>query len=533
MKKKNRIVSIFLMLLMVTYTQAQNDPTIEWQNTIGGSDTDFLTSVSQTADGGYIVGGYSKSNISGDKTENTIGPDGEEDLWILKLDSFGDIEWQKTIGENGMDFLTSVAQTSDGGYIVGGYLYPNATGNITADYWVIKLNSVGTVQWQNKIGGNNEDVLKDITQTTDGGYILGGYSWSNATGDKTENSNGDYDYWVVKLNNSGSIEWQNTIGGFGRDQLNAIEQTSDGGYILGGWSRSNISGDKSENIIGNSGLEDYWIVKLNVSGSIQWQNTIGGDKADVLRDIAQTADGGYVLAGHSKSDSSGDKTEDNHSLSDDFWVVKLDSSGDIKWQNTIGGSLTDLLISVEQTSDGGYILGGQSTSGATGDKTEDTLSRDFWIVKVDASGIIEWQNTIGGNKAEVFGSISQTIDDGFILGGWSHSDISKDKTENSIGADDYWIVKLKESTLSIPENDLGNDFAVYPNPSEGKITIDLGKNYHQINLRLFSVGGQTILDKTIYDSERMDLELDIAQGLYFISLQIPGGNSSFHKIIVY
>ena len=162
------------------------------------------------------------------------------------------------------------------------------------------------IEWQNTIGGNNNDYLQSIQQTTDGGYILGGFSYSDSSGDKTEALLGNDDYWVVKLNRASDIEWQNTIGGSSYDELYSVRQTSDGGYILGGRSYSGISGDKTE---ASSGGWDYWAVKLNSTGDIEWQNAIGGSGDDNLWSAEQTTDGGYILGGYSTSGISGDKTE--------------------------------------------------------------------------------------------------------------------------------------------------------------------------------------------------------------------------------
>ncbi|MEO5572206.1 MAG: hypothetical protein ABIT08_12530 [Bacteroidia bacterium] len=223
---------------------------IEWQNTIGGDSLDEPRSIQQTADGGYILCGFSLSNSSGDKMENCIG---NWDYWMVKTDAFGNIQWENTIGGNGWDWPYSIQQTTDGGYILGGFSDSNISGDKTEnsnggyDYWIVKTDSAGNIQWQNTIGGSGYDFLYSIQQTTDGGYILGGFSNSNISGDKTENSNGDKDYWIVKTDAIGNIQWQNTIGGSNRDELLSIQQTDDGGYILGGTSWSNISGDKTEN----------------------------------------------------------------------------------------------------------------------------------------------------------------------------------------------------------------------------------------------------------------------------------------------
>ncbi|HMT27931.1 MAG TPA: T9SS C-terminal target domain-containing protein, partial [Bacteroidia bacterium] len=393
MKKQLLLTALISFLLpLLSFSQV-----IEWQNTIGGSGIDYLYSISQTSDGGYILGGYSGSNISGDKTENS---NGTFDYWIVKTDSKGDIQWQNTIGGSGEDLLVSISQTSDGGYILGGRSQSNISGDKTEDsngfydYWIVKTDSTGAIQWQNTIGGSWDDQLYSIAQTSDEGYILGGLSGSNISGDKTEDSNGTLDYWIVKTDSTGTIQWQNTIGGGVEDALYSITQTSDGGYILGGHSDSNIGGDKTEN---SRGGFDYWIVKTDSAGVIQWERTIGGSGPDFLKCLVQTSDGGYILGGYSDSGISGDKTENSHG-SDDYWIIKTDSTGVIQWQKSIGGSYEDQLYSIAQTPDGGYILGGTSGSNLSGNKTENCHGfYDFWIVKTDSTGAIQWQNTIGGS----------------------------------------------------------------------------------------------------------------------------------------
>ncbi|HCK22884.1 MAG TPA: T9SS C-terminal target domain-containing protein, partial [Bacteroidetes bacterium] len=182
----------------------------------------------------------------------------------------------------------------------------------------------------------------------------------------------------------------------------------------GGHSGSNMNGDKTE---ANLGGQDYWVVKLDPFGNIQWQNTIGGNYNDFLKSIIQSSDGGYLLGGYSESDISGDKTEDSSFSLSDYWVVKLDEAGNILWENTIGAATNDFLNCVIQTTDGGYMLGGYSNSGISGDKTEVSWLSDYWVLKLDEAGNIEWQNTIAGGHADYLNSIIQTDDGGYLLGG--------------------------------------------------------------------------------------------------------------------
>lgn len=370
------------------------------------------------------------------------------------------IEWQNTIGGSGSDQLNSIFPTPDGGWICGGSSSSSISGDKTEnnlgmeDYWVVKLDASGNVQWENTIGGDWSDYLESIFPTSDNGYICGGWSASDATGDKTENSLGQYDYWIVKLDSAGNIQWQNTIGGDDWDFLLSISQTADGGYVCGGHSFSNISGDKTEI---NLGGIDFWVVKLDSSGNIEWQNTIGGSGGDWLYSVSQTPDGGYICGGISSSGISGDKSEANLG-GKDVWIVKLDNTGNITWQNTIGGNDGENTVCVSQTLDGGFICVNRSYSNISFDKTENSLGgSDFWVIKLDSTGLVQWENTIGGNDEEGPHAIFATPDSGYICGGWSNSNISFDKSENSFGFGDYWILKLDATGSITWQKTIGGD----------------------------------------------------------------------------
>ena len=452
-----KIISILFLLLCLKSFGQQIPPAIQWQNTIGGSGTDALYSLEKTIDGGYILGGHSVSDSSGDKTENSRGT---ADYWVIKIDSSGNIVRQKTFGGADSDVLRKVRQTSDGGYILGGESDSNIGGEKTensmgsTDNWIIKTDSLFNIQWQTTLGGTSVDYLQNIEQTSDGNYIVSGYSSSPPSIDKSENSMG-MDFWIIRLDESGNVIWENTIGGSGEEYHADIHPTRDGGYILGGRSDSNISGDKTENTNGNW---DYWILKLDSSGNIQWQNSIGGSYVEDLYCVFQTFEGGYILGGVSRSGISGDKTEGTHGNLD-YWVVKTDSIGNVEWQNTIGGNDEESLNSLVQTTDSGYVMGGFSSSPISGDKTEYSDYRDYFVVKLDKNGIDEWQNTIWGFSDDRLAQLQQT-NDGYILGGTSASNISGDKTEDCVGWFDYWVVKLTDTYNSIT----------------GKLFIDLNNN---------------------------------------------------------
>ncbi|MEZ5014380.1 MAG: putative metal-binding motif-containing protein [Chitinophagales bacterium] len=455
---KHKILSciIFFSLLITWLRIHAQAPDIQWQNTIGGNAGETQLHMVNTLDSCYFLGTSSISGLSGDKTENGFGG---FDYWVMKLNIEGNIIWQKDFGGDGYDYLNSLQQTSDSGYILGGTSTSGISGNKSEanigynDYWVVKIDSIGDIEWENTIGGSFYDKLSVIKQTGDNGYIngyiIGGYSSSNISGDKTANAYiggaWGYDYWIVKLDSNGIVLWDKTIGGDGDDYLTDILILDDGNYIIGGYSNSGISGDKTEDVIGVSGMSDYWILKIDEFGDVIWQNTIGGDQTDMLMSLEETDDGGFIAGGYSYSGISGDKAEMNFGFSD-YWVFKCDGFGDIIWQNSIGGISDDFLHAVHKLNDGNFLLAGESNSGMSGDKTEFTQGGlDYWTIKLTAYGDILWQKDLGGAQNDYQSIALPTSDSGYILGGYSYSGESGDKTEPNIGdfgESDIWVIKL-------------------------------------------------------------------------------------------
>ncbi|MBC8172339.1 MAG: T9SS type A sorting domain-containing protein [Chitinophagales bacterium] len=443
---------LFASIMLGCFHMYSQSTLIEWQNTIGADDIDYYRSAEATSDGGSLLAGTSESGLSGDKTEAGYGDD---DYWLVKINSSGEVVWDKTLGGEEDDYLKIARVTSDGGYIVAGYSNSEATGIKTQDnmglndYWIVKLNSLLEIEWDKTIGGEANDLLADIQQTPDGGYIIGGSSKSDSSAHKNENSKGDHDYWIVKINSAGDVEWENTMGGEGIDILNEILVTADGGYLVSGHSYSHASGDKIEN--NQSDSADFWLIKLNSFGEEEWQNTVGGDVEDRINSAIQTTAGGYLLGGTSSSNASGDKAEGTTGTGYDIdmWIVMLNSAGEVEWENTIGGRKDDGAKSLYATSDGGYLIGGYSISDISGDKTENNVlhSTDYWIVKIDATGNVIWDKTLGGSEYETLRSAREVAPGEYIVGGSSYSGISGHKTEADMGGPgDFWVVKLTECT---------------------------------------------------------------------------------------
>ena len=326
---------------------------VAWQKTYGGTNYDYAYSIQQTSDGGYIVAGWTCSFGGGDC-----------DAWVLKLDANGNVQWQKTYGGSDDDEAYSIQQTLDGGYIVAGYTKSFGAGY--HDVWVLKLDSNGNIQWQKTYGGKGIDYANSIQQTLDGGYIVAGYTRSFGLGG---------DVWVLKLDANGNVQWQKHYGGDWYDYASSIQQTSDGGYIVAGWTQS----------FGSVGRDDVWVLKLDKDGNIQWQKTYSNPDVDYANSIQQTSDGGYIVAGWTESSL----------LNYDVWVLKLDANGNIQWQKTYGGSGKDDANSIQQTSDGGYIVAGWTRSfGSVG-------SNDVWVLKLDSNGNIPGCSVEGSSNATV------------------------------------------------------------------------------------------------------------------------------------
>ncbi len=304
-----------------------------WTKTFGGSYFDKGWSVQQTTDGGYIITGYTESFGAG-----------SSDIWLIKTDATGDTLWTKTFGGSYTDEGSSVQQTTDGGYILTGYIYSFST--FSSDIWIIKTDSVGDTLWTKTFGGADFDEGNSIQQTSDGGYVIIGNTRSFGAGIS--------DIWLIKTDASGDTIWTKTFGGSSNDEGYSIQQTSDGGYIITGYTESFGVSER-----------DLWLIKTDASGDTIWTKTSGGNSFDGGYSVQQTSDGGYIITGYTYSFVT---------FSPNVWLIKTDALGDTLWTKSFGGSGTDFGISVRQTIDGGYIINGYTESFAAGES-------DLWMIK--------------------------------------------------------------------------------------------------------------------------------------------------------
>ena len=356
----------------------------EWNRTFGGSERDSAYAVQQTTDGGYILGGYTRSYGAG-----------RRDFWLVKTDSNGTEQWNQTYGGPDDEEAWGVQQTSDGGYILAGYTESYSV-DWDADFWLVKTDSGGNELWNKTFGGPGWDEAYSVQQTVDGGYILVGSGFAT----------------MVKTDSSGNEQWSKTYGGSGWDEARAVQQTIDGGYILAG---SMYNGWDS----------DFWLVKTDSGGNEQWNQTFDGFGDEEAWAVQQTSDGGYALAGHAYY-GAGDA---------DFWLVKTDSNGIKLWDKTFGGPYRDEAYDVQQTVDSGYIIAG-------GKRSYEVGGADFWLVKTDSDGNEQWNKTFGSTGHDEAYAAQQTTDGGYILAGYTSS--------HGAGNGDAWLIKVKgESAISL------------------------------------------------------------------------------------
>ena len=400
-----------------------------------------------------MLGGFSNSGINGNKAATNFG---NYDFWVVRLDANGNKVWDKSYGGTGEDVLYSLQQTRDGGFVLGGYSISGASGNKTSmnsggyDFWVVRTDANGNLLWDHSFGGNNDDFMRSVWQTTDGGFLLGGQSLSGANGNKTSPNFGTNDFWVVRLNANGNRVWDRSFGGTSADRLQALCQTSDGGFVLGGVSLSGATGNKTSS---NYGLNDFWLVRLDADGNKVWDRSFGGTDNDELLSLDQAVEGGFILGGFSWSDANGNKTT-RSSGETDMWLVRTDANGNKLWDSSYGGRNSDSARSLQQTMGGGVIMGGISDSGTTGNKTSPYFGgiADFWVVRADALGNKLWDQSYGGTTDDGIWSLQQTRDGGFIFGGGSDSIPGGNKTAAKFGNYDFWVVKLRSEMplLRIP-----------------------------------------------------------------------------------
>ncbi|MFL5742383.1 MAG: gliding motility-associated C-terminal domain-containing protein [Flavisolibacter sp.] len=440
-----RILTLLVFLIALSAQGWAQAPVIEWQKCLGSFDGDYAHSIEPTRDGGYIIAGYTE-NDGGD----VMGYHGNafiNDYWVVKMNHDGGVQWQKCLGGFSFDQGSDIHQTSDGGYIVAGSSSSNSCGvsgnHGGLDYWIVKLDDKGEIQWQKSYGGSKNEYAYAISIAPDGGYIVAGQTESQ-DGDVSGNK-GDWDYWIIKIDATGQLIWQRTAGGSGYEDAYGLKATTDGGCIVVGFTESN-DGD----VTGNHGKRDVWVVRLDKLGKIVWEKTYGGSQFELAWSVQQTTDGGFVVCGTTSSND-GD-VSGNHG-SDDVWVLKLTASGTLQWQKCYGGQFNESGFYIQGTADGGYVFTGSAES-SNGDLICNAGNQDVWLAKINSAGNIQWQKSMGGSGWEEGYCVQPVNDGGFIVAGASCSPMRNGyhPHQGSIGTcPDFWIIKLSDPLAPAPQ----------------------------------------------------------------------------------
>jgi hypothetical protein len=445
-----------------------------WTKTYGDAGYDGGMKVLQTSDQGYIVLGFTYSFGAGSC-----------DIWLIKTDAQGDTLWTKTIGDFLIDAPYDIQKTTDGGYIIiGSTEFPSAGEN---DVYLIKTDSLGDTLWTRTFGGTSYERGYSVQQTGDGGYIVVGYTYSYGAG--------SYDVYLIKTDSLGDTLWTKTFGGTSMDYGNSVLQTLDGGYLITGWTSSY-----------GAGGSDVYIIKTDSFGDTVWTKTYGGTSGDFGEDVKQTPDGGYIVAGYTFSFGV--------SAFQDVWLIRTDANGDTLWTKTCGGDGSDEGHSIQQTSDGGYIIAGNTNSFGAG-------NRDFYLVRIDAHGNTLWTKTLGGINDDwgFFGQ--QTSDGGYIIIGGTQS--------FGAGSQDVYLVKV-ETDVGIEE--------MFPSPKikdtlpaiychtffQDRISIRFSESLNQsLKIALYNIYGGAVFEPPFsYVSNSLTIQDErlqkLGSGVYFLSV---------------
>ncbi len=443
-----------LITLLLLFSSARGQtPVIQWQKTLGSFNGDYVSSIRSTSDGGFIAAGYTEGkdgDVEGYHGNIIVG-----DVWITKLDGKGALQWEKCLGGTYSELNGTIMQTLDGGYILAASSasvdcgFPKNHGGL--DDWLVKLSPTGDIQWQVLLGGSGNEYAWSMSPSGDGGYFIGGSTTSSDGQVTGYHSSGSYsfDWWVIKVDGLGNLVWQKTLGGTGDDQCFGVHSTPDGGCIAVGYVSSS-DGDG----VGNHGGEDVMMAKFDPNGNVQWKKLYGGSSFEEGWSVLPTADGGYIFGGWSGSDD-GDVSGNHVNLNvgfRDFWVVKTDGNGVIQWQKCYGGGQNEMAYCMQPTADGGYMLAGSSESN-DGDLSCNAGITDAWVIKIDGSGLLQWSKSMGGSLYDE-GMALEILADGSVAVGANTCSVEVPGLHVHHGSngtcDDYWIIKLTAPAASPP-----------------------------------------------------------------------------------
>jgi hypothetical protein len=522
-----RILTLFLFGCLIQTITAQ--PSINWQHSYGGSDHEYAWKTIQTSDGGYAFVGYSDSNDGNVLSQNNGGTD----LWVAKITNTGAVQWSYLFGGSGDDEGADIIQTSDSGYMVVGYSDSN-DGDVTghhgslgsSDVWVLKLTSTGTLDWNKCYGGSTDDEGVSLAKTQNGDLFVAGTTYSSDGDVSGNHGSSETDCWVIRISNTGTLLDQKCVGGTGYEELMDMILTSDDGCILAGRSYSS-DGD----VTGYHAGSDMLIAKLNSSLDVDWAKCYGGSQTEEGNGIVQLSDGSYVALGYTSTHNNGDVTGHHGTQGhDDFWLLKLTSTGGITWAKCYGGDGDDQANGLCKTIDGGFAMSGltNSTNGDVSGFHTGAFDPDIWVAKVSNNGLLQWQRCCGGSGQDESFNIIETSSEHYIVTGFTYSN-DYDVTVN-LGSADGWVFSL-EVLWGVEENE-GNSISVYPNPFTNEIYFTLPTNAKApAKIMIYDVLGTEVkVITTLLTDDNSINTAELKAGMYFV--EVKGEDYSIVKKVV-
>ncbi len=441
-----------------------SDGSLLWSKTFGGTNEDQAMNVQQTNDGGYIITGGTKSFGAGNY-----------DIYLIKTASDGSLQWSKAFGGTGYDLGWSVHEANDGGFVIAGKIY---IGN-NNDVFLVKTASDGSLQWSKTFGGSGDDHALSLQQSNDGGFIITGSTNSFGGTNRV--------VYLIKTDTDGSLQWTQTYGGAGGNDGYSVQQTNDGGYIIGGSTQSYGAGNM-----------DAYLIKTTSNGALLWTKTFGGTNYDEAYSVQETIDGGYILNGETYSFGAGQS---------DVYLVKTDSDGNLLWSKTFGGTTDDNGASVQQTNNGGYMIVGSTSSFE--------VATDIYLIKTDSNGNSSCYETTSSTQ----------INSGGIQGTGGVQGIAGTSTTPSTQTASGGIetVICSSTTTATNENFHDDLFSLLPNPATDKLQITISNlQIEKAELEIFDVMGK-LIQKGKLKSQKEEIDISLLEkGVYYLKVSREG-----------
>ena len=554
---KKLYMSAFLICTSAVYSQD-----VAWQKDIQSNTQDFLSQMTTTIDQQYLISGSSIQTAGKAAASSLASATSKQnngyDFHLIKLNQQGEEVWEKYFSGQNHDFLSATVNTQEGGFLLAGTSYSGKgldkkdASKGGSDIWLIKINEFGDEIWQKSLGTAHDEEARSVIQTTDLGYFVAGNIQNAAKG------YGSKDVWIVRLDKDGKELSQLILGGKGLDEVEKMIPTKDGGALLGVYSRSGIANmsnkqsvisnadsnvkSTSSNITNyslpitykpkttnNEGEGDYWIIKLNKDGKVEWEKNFGGNGDDHLRTLALTSEG-YIVGGESRSERSGNKTAGIEEGTD-LWLISLNERGEEIWQKSYNFKNRDILMGmnvINQRQDSraknqdltkGILLGGYTQAEGRIEADDET----FWMLYINKDGNEEWRKHVKGEsrkKEERLSDLKLNRDGSIILAGTSAEELGKEN---------WKIVKLGDSQIDqLIEK---QDIKIYPNPVSDYCYVEIGFEFKEADIIIYDMGGRQLQSlKTKNKVAKINTQ-NLVQGAYLIVVKTDTNKTANAKMI--